>query len=60
MAQPSELFLPKLLHLLFADTFVGGSVPSAMLCTSEGQGSHSPSVLSDTMYQDRQIRYIDR
>lgn len=56
MAQPSELFLPKLLHLLFADTFVSGSVPSAMLCTSEGQGSHSPSVLSDTMYQDRQIR----
>lgn len=49
MAQPSELFLPKLLYLLFVDTFVSGSVPSGMLYTSEGQ------VLSDTMYLDRQI-----
>lgn len=53
MSQLSELFLPKLLHLLFADKFVSGSVPSAMLYTSEGQSSHSPGVLSETMYQDR-------
>lgn len=49
MSQPSELFLPKLWYLLFANTFVSGSVPSGMLYTSEGQ------VLSDTMYLDRQI-----
>lgn len=56
VSQASELFLPKVLHLLFADIFASGSGPSTMLYTSEGQGSHSPAVSSDTMYQDRQIR----